>query len=84
MSIQILNLSFFPYKFFHVSKGKNKRGREIDRNVFHRVFGDKKSKTGRVPKFTDFLLLCAIKGAFFSTAKGAPHEWWRSMGNGLD
>ena len=42
-----------------------------------------KSKTGKVSKLTEFLLLCVLKSRFFSTAKGPPHKWWRSMGNGL-
>ena len=32
-----------------------------------------------ISKLTDFLLLCILKSAFFFTAKGPPHKWWRSM-----
>ena len=31
-----------------------------------------KSKTGKVSKLTEFLLLCVLKSRFFSTAKGPP------------
>ena len=44
-----------------------------------------KIKNWQGPQIDRFLItLCTKKYIFFPTAKGPPHEWWRSMGNGLD
>ena len=46
----------------------------MDREVVHKMFGEKKQNLPG-PKGTAFLLLCALKKHIFSATKGPPHEW---------
>ena len=56
-----------------VGWGKNQI-REMDREVVHKMLGDKIKKL-QGPKWTDFFLLCAPKKHIFPATKGPPHEW---------
>ena len=55
------------------SRVRKKRGPEIDRDFFHKVFGDKNQKRAGPPNLPiSYYILRVPKSIFFSTAKGRP------------